>query len=1081
MKKLLLTIALAGFAAGAVAETPRWLRNPAISPDGKTIAFTYKGDIFTVAASGGKAHQLTSNSAYDSTPIWSPDGNTLVFSSTREGSADIFSIGKDGGTPVRLTTSTAKETPLAFINNHEILFSTNGMPAVGSAHPPFQGQLWKLDISEPGNRPQLFISLPTGAASVASDGRILYQDRKGVENIWRKHERSSQTSDIWLTENGKFTKLTDFNGHDLNPVWKADGSGFYYISEQDGILNVYESSVDGKTRRQLTNFKTHPVRFLSASNAGTLAYSWDGDIYTQKPGGKPEKLNVDIVADQYDADRVKAFVNHGASTLAVSPTGNEVAFVVRGEVYVTDAKYKTTKRITDTPAQERVVSFAKDGRTLVYDSDRDGFWGLYLAKIKNPDEKQFAYASEIVEEPLYKCTTAAQQPQFSPDGTKVAFLENRTELKVIDIKTKKVLTVLDGKHNYSYTDGDLSFEWSPDSKWLVVDYFDNGGWNNTDVAMVKADGSEVVNLTESGYANGNARFALNGKGVTYTTGKYGMKAQGSWGNQTDVMLTVLDGDAWDNFNATEEETTIREKAEKEKKEKEDKAKKDSADKKKGKKDKKEANKVEKAPEFEPEFAQRKYRTVRLTPGAGSYGDYFLAPKGDKFYYIVYSPTGSPTLYVRDLKKGDTKPLIQGVRGGLAPDAKGENMFLLAGDGIWKLDLAKGSKEKVEFDAPYDRKPSLEREYIFDHMTRQVKDKFYDENIHGLDWEGLCAHYREFLPYINNNEDFSILLSEVLGELNASHTGSGYRAPSRALPVAELGAFYDSSYTGDGLKVAEILPYGPLAAKKLNMKPGDIIMKIDGEKILAGKDYNELLEGKSGKKTRLEVVRNNGKTETIEMKPISSGELNDHLYLRWIERNQAMVDSLSQGRIGYVHIKGMDGGSYQTVYDQLLGKYRNCDAVIVDTRHNGGGWLHNDVARLFGGKEYVRFAPRGRYIGSEPFSQWFKPSAMLVNESNYSDAHGTPFTYQTLGLGKVIGAPVPGTMTAVWWETQIDPSIYFGIPQVTSMSLDGTVLENHQLTPDIIVYNSPEEELQGRDAQIEAAVKHLLEEVAKQKK
>ena len=198
-----------------------------------------------------------------------------------------------------------------------------------------------------------------------------------------------------------------------------------------------------------------------------------------------------------------------------------------------------------------------------------------------------------------------------------------------------------------------------------------------------------------------------------------------------------------------------------------------------------------------------------------------------------------------------------------------------------------------------------------------------------------------------------------------------------------------------------------------------------------------------------------------------------LYKRWVERNEKYVDSISGGKIGYVHVEGMDSPSFSNVYDRLLGKYRNADAVVVDTRWNGGGWLHNDLALLLNGKRYVDFVPRGQYIGSEPFSQWTKPSVMLVNEGNYSDAHGSPFTYQALGIGKVVGAPIPGTMTAVWWETQIDPSLIFGIPQVTSIDMQGNVLENHQLNPDIVVYNSPEDELAGKDTQLEAAVKALM--------
>ncbi len=818
------------------------------------------------------------------------------------------------------------------------------------------------------------------------------------------------------------------------------------------------------------------MRHLSAASNGTLAFSWDGDIYTMRPGSEPQKLAVEIIADQYDGDRVKYFTDRGATTMAVSPSGNELAFVIRGDVYVTDAKYKTTKRITDTPAQERYVSFSKDGRTLVYDSDRDGYWQLFTATIKNPDEKQFAYATEIVEEPLYKCATAAQQPVYSPDGNKIAFLEDRTEIRVIDPKTKKVNTALDGKYNYSYTDGDVSFSWSPDSKWLLADYIGIGGWNNTDIALVKADGTEVIDLTESGYSDGNAKWVLGGKAITYHTGKYGMKSQGSWGNQGDILMMALDGEAWDNFNATEEEIALMEKAEKEKKEKEEKAKEgDKKDKKKGKKDDK---KDDKSKDLTFDLANRKHRMARLTGSSAFVGDYFMNPKGTKFYYVARATEGGYNLMERDLKKGDTKVLIKGVSGGIETDAKGENIFLITGSGLKKIDLAKGSTENIEFEAPYDRKPSLEREYIFDHMVRQVNDKFYDKNIHGIDWTGYGEHYRQFLPYINNNEDFSILMSEILGELNASHTGSGHSAGGASLQTAELGAFFDPAYEGDGLKVTEVLPRGPLAARKVNVKPGDIIMSVDGKKIEAGKDYYPLLEGKAGKKTRLEIKRTDGKTDFAEIKPMQKWYLSDHLYKRWVEHNQAVVDSLSGGKIGYVHVEGMDGSSYQTVYDQLLGKYRNCDAVIVDTRFNGGGWLHNDIALLLGGKEYVRFMPRGKYIGSEPFSQWTKPSVMLVNESNYSDAHGTPFVYQTLGIGDVVGAPIPGTMTAVWWETQIDPSLYFGIPQVTSVDMQGNVLENHQLNPDVLIYNNPADELSGNDAQLAGAVKHLLSKTAK---
>ncbi|MCM1110451.1 MAG: S41 family peptidase [Clostridium sp.] len=1080
MKNLLTTALLLGGVvslSAAANDAPRWLRDVAISPDGKTIAFTYKGDIYTVPSAGGHASQLTTNSAYDSAPVWRPDGKQIVFRSNRNGSDDLYIIPAVGGTARRLTTHSGQETPLTFKDNSTLLFSANIAPGREAIQGPFAMQTYTIDVDSVNPRPRMYLSVPMGAAAFSSDGRLLYQDKKGFENIWRKHERSSGTSDIWMItpDDGKFTKITTFNGHDLNPVWNG-GDTFFYVSEEgDNTLNIFSSTLDGKQKRQLTHFSKHPVRSLSADAAGrNLAFSWDGEIWTMTPGEEPQKLNVEIITDDYDADQVKRYVSGGASNIAVSPSGDEVAFILRGDLYVTNTKYETTKRITNTPGQERCVSFSPDGRTLVYDSERDGVWQLFTTKIVSPDEKQFAYATDIVEEPLYRCETAAQQPEFSPDGKKVAFLENRTALRVIDLDTKEVTTALDGKFNYSYTDGDISFAWSPDSRWLLADYIGIGGWNNTDIALCRADGSEVIDLTESGYADSNPKWGVGGKALTYTTGKYGMKSHGSWGNQSDVIVMFLDTEGWDNYRISEEEKELLDK----KKKDEDSAKSDEHNSKKKDKKKKKGEEASE-PDVKPlefDLRNRKYRMSRLTPSSAFVGDYYLSPEADKFYYVATATEGGANLLVRDLRKEETKVLARGVSGGLLPDKKGENLFYLSGGGIKRVKLPSGEIEPVKFEALYERTPSGEREYIFDHMWKQVKDKFYDANLHGVDWEGYGQHYRELLPYIDNNRDFAILLSEILGELNASHTGSGTSSGWASLQMSDLGAFYDETYDGDGLMVAEILPRSPLSAKSVDVRPGDLILSIDGEKIVRGHDYYPLLEGKAGRNVRVGVRRQNGHEEEVTLKPMNAGQVNSVLYQRWVERNQAMVDSLSGGRLGYVHIEGMNTESFQTIYDQLLGKYRNREAVIVDTRWNGGGWLHNDVAQLLSGREYVRFVPRGQYIGSEPFSQWTKPSVMLVNESNYSDAHGTPFTYQTLGIGDVVGAPVPGTMTAVWWETQIDPSIYFGIPQVTSMDLEGNILENHQLTPDVLIYNNPGDVIEGRDSQIEGAVNHLMKKL-----
>lgn len=1069
MKKVVIGALGSVFALSAsAAEVPLWLRNVAISPDGSTVAFTYKGDIYTVPAAGGEARQITSDKAYDSYPVWSPDGSKIAFASKRAGSEDIFVIDANGGTARRLTTNSGSEQPKAWLDNHTILYVAAGAPSREAAQGPFSSQVYS--VTTDGSRPVMYSTIPMAALSVRPDGALLYQDRKGYENAFRKHEHSSSTGDIRLVKDGQNKLLTTFGGNDHNPVWTGDDT-FVYLSEEDGTFNVYSRNLSGTDKRKLTSFTTHPVRSLSAAGNGTLAFSWNGEIYTLVPGSEPRKVEVSIVSDDYDLDLVNQLRTSGATAMAVSPTGKEVAFVIRGDVYVTSVEYPTTKRITDTPAQERRISFSKDGRTLVYDSERDGLWQLFTATIKNPDEKQFVYATDIEETPLYSSDKPSQQPEFSPDGKKVAFLEDRTAIRVIDMDTKAVTTALDGKYNYSYADGDVEFMWSPDSRNLLASYIGVGGWNNTDIALVAADGSRVIDLTESGYSDSNPRWALNGEAVTWQSDRYGKRSHGSWGADNDVMFMALTPEAYDKLHLTEEEAALAKEQKDNSDTDDDKA--DKTDKKKDKK-KKKSDAADVAPAISYDFDNRFMRVERLTPRSGANGDYILSAEGDKLYFVIADATGKYNLMETDLREGETKVLVRGVSGGIVPDEKIENLYVISGRGMKKVSLAKGDAEDIEFEAFYDRKPSLERQYIYDHMLSQVKDKFYDANLHGVDWAAYGEAYRRFLPHISHNEDFAILLSEILGELNASHTGGSYRSGAR-YSTAVLGAFFDEDYRGDGLRVAEVIAGGPLSTAKAGIKPGDVITAIDGKKISDGMDYYPLLADKADKRVRLDIAPADGTaTRSITVKPIEAYEQNDLLYRRWVRRNQAVVDSVSGGRIGYVHVEGMDSPSFRTVFSEMLGKYRNREAIIVDTRWNGGGWLHNDLAILLGGKEYVRFVPRGQYIGSEPFSQWTKPSVMLVNEANYSDAHGSPFVYQTLGLGDVVGAPVPGTMTAVWWESQIDPSIVFGIPQVTSMDMQGNVLENHQLKPDVEVYNDPSRVEAGIDDQLIKSVEHLLD-------
>lgn len=1075
MNKLILATLLGAYGLAAQAQdNPLWMRHPAISPNGKTIAFSYQGDIFTVPSNGGTAKQITSNAAFDSYPVWSPDGNHIAFASNREGSIDVWVMDANGGIPKRVTTNSGSEYPLRWKDNSTIMFKASIMPTAKSII--FAGSYPQVyTVGMDGGRPKLFSDITMDALDINASGDVLYIDRKGYEDEWRKHHRSPITRDVWLKSGDSFRKLTTFDGEDRDPVWSADGKSFYYLSEQSGTLNIYHRTLDGK-ETQITNHEKNPVRFLSAATDGTLCYGYDGEIYTVRKGGQPQKTAIRIAADTEGKELIRQIRNSGAYNIKLSPNGKEIGFVMHGDVYVTSIEYRTTKQITNTPEQERYIDFSPDGRTIIYDSERNGVWQIYATTMKNKDEKQFAYATELVEERLTQSDQTSFQPKFSPDGKQIAFWENRGTLRVMDAKGKNVKTAMDGKFVYSYSDGDIDFTWSPDSKWLLSSYIGVGGWNNSDIALVNASGNgEIHNLTESGYNESNAKWVLDGKAMLFCSDRAGYRSHGSWGAEYDAYLMFFDLEAYERYRMNKEERALAKEnmTEKEKKKEE----------KKEEKEKKEMEKPE-AKEMEPlkfDLENCRDRIVRLTVTPSFLGDILLDKDGENIYYNVAFEKGMD-LWHRDLMTGNTELLIKNVGNGeMMFDKSYKEIYLAADGGIKKVTPQSKAMKNIEFEAQFNYQPYKERAYMFDHVWRQVKDKFYDKNIHGVDWEGYRKTYERFLPYINNNHDFQEMLSEMLGELNASHTGARYSGSWASLQTASLGLFFDEDYTGDGLKIAEVIKGSEIACKQTDVKSGCIIEKIDGTEIKAGMDYFPLLDGKIGKPVRLTIRPKSGRSFDVTTKGMSMNAVDDLLYKRWVDRNRQLVDSLSGGRLAYVHVRAMNSESFRTVYRELLSdKNRNREAVIVDDRHNGGGWLHDDLCTLLNGKEYQNFMPRGNYIGRDPFNKWTKPSCVLICEDDYSNGHGFPMVYKTLGIGKLIGTPVAGTMTAVWWETMIDNTMVFGIPQVGCMTLDGKYAENTQLNPDITVYNTPEDFLNGNDRQLKAAIEEMMKQIGEKK-
>ena len=734
------------------------------------------------------------------------------------------------------------------------------------------------------------------------------------------------------------------------------------------------------------------------------------------------------------------------------------------------------KRITNTPGQERSVSFSPDGRTLVYAAERENNWNIYTAAIARREEPYFYASTVLKEEPLVASAAEEFQPEFSPDGKEVAYLQDRVVLKVINLASRRTRTVLPAGHNYSYADGDQDYCWSPDGKWFLVQ-FGFVRLFTSEVGLVASDGKgQVINLTRSGFDNVGARWGMDGTMMFWQGTRDGAANVDGSPATYDVYGMFFTRAAYDRFLLSKPDFALLQEQEAKVKEDEDKAreKKDGA---KGKGKEPAAKKEEPKKDVVIELADLDQRKLRFTANSADIAGAALTKSGDKLFYLASFEKGYD-LWQTELRTKETKLLekLGADSADLELAADGKALFVLADGKVTKIDPESGKSEPVAVSGEMILAQAPEKAYMFDHMWRQIKQKFLVADLYGADWDLYYATYRKFLPFITNNYDYAEMVSEMLGELNASHTGCYYSGPrpADADATASLGIFLDYAYAGPGVKVAEVLSGGPLDKAALKVRAGHVIEKIDGQPVDGALDHARLLNRKAGQLTLLSVLDPEaGRRWEEAVKPVTRMEEGGLLYRRWVKARRAEVDRLSNGRIGYVHVRSMNDASFRTVIEEVLGLSIDKEALIVDTRFNGGGSLHDQLADFLNGKKVFDILPRGQLVGYEPYGKWIKPSIVLMGECNYSDAHLFPVEYKIKGIGKTLGMPVPGTGTFVWWETQIDPGLRFGIPQGGWRTPEGILCENNQLEPDILVKNDPDVLAGGRDQQIEAAVKELL--------
>lgn len=1053
-------------------EAPQWIRYPSISPDGAQIVFTYKGDLYLVKSTGGDAEQITFHEGHDYTPVWSRDGSEIAFASDRYGNFDVFIMPTAGGQATRLTYHSTDEQPFEFsADDKSVVFGATRMDIASHRQYPTGSQPELYAVPRKGGRVDQLWTIPAEyVQSSKTGGKMVYHDKKGGENEWRKHHQSGIARDIWIYDAKENTHhmLTDFYGEDRNPVFSPDGSEIFYLSERNGSFNVYALDLAAPSKTEaLTSLSDYPVRFLSISNDGLMSFSYDGELYTLKKGEAPQKVPVSIKTQAISNTDNFIAINGGVREMSISPNGKEIAFIARGEVFVTSVDGAMTKRVTDTPEQERFVEFSPDGKSIVYASEREGKWQIFQST-KLRDEEPFFFASTLLrEEPLVAVEADAYMPKFSPDGKKIAYVEGRRTLKIMDLADKTTVTLMTPAELFHMWDGDQYCTWSPDSKWLLATM--RPTMANSEVVLLDASGKQKMRkLTKSGYSDENAMWVNGGKQMLWFSNRDGLRSYATSGqSQYDVYTLFFEKEAWEKFSLSKEDYDLLKAVEEVNKN-------DSKDDKEKEKEK-EKDKPVKPLEFDWEEIED--RKARLTIHSSELGDAVLSKDGEKLYYLAAFEKGM-NLWSTDLRTKATKQEISldAPSAKLVWDKEQKNLYLLSSGAISKIDPETMKKEPIKISGEMTYDSEAERAYMFEHIWLRTKGIFYTPDMHGVDWDAAKINYEKYLPHLGNSYEFAEMISEMIGELNVSHAGARYsRSVEMADETASLGVFWDYNHEGNGLLITEVIAGGPLDKAGMGLKPGMIIEKIDGELISQEVDFAKLLNRKADKITLVEVSGSGSEVKQLTVRPISLGKENQLLYKRWVKKNQEEVDSLSGGKLGYVHIPGMSDGPYRNVFEEMMGKYHDRKAVIVDTRFNGGGDLVADLAMFFTGEKFLTYATADREVGYEPTARWTKPTLAMFNEANYSDGHCFACGYSDLTIGKTVGMPTPGTCSFAGWEALPDGSRWGAVP-ISAKNKAGEWLENNETRPEFIVKNMPGKIDRGIDQQLEKAVQELLKEV-----
>lgn len=1099
----------------AVATTPiEMVSDPALSPDGKQIAFSWNGDIWSVASEGGVAVQLTTDEARDSQPKFSPDEEQLAFVSSRSDSDQIYVMPVSGGAPQQLTYHTEGYALLEWYPDGQSLLTQ-----------ATRDHFWRRPErffqikTEPRTGEHLLFDAYGSNGTLSADGKRLLFTREGTR-WWRKGYHGSQASQIWLYEfsSGKFKQVVKNDAGCRSPLWHPDSKKFYYVSGQSGSFNLWERDLASAKETQLTDFSDDSVSFPCVSRDGsTIVFRHLFDLYRLRPGtGKrPEKLKISYKGDVSREPTMRRTLK-SATEVAFSKDGLEVAFIAGGDVWVMDTELREPKQVTNTAEEERDLLFAPDGETLIFASDMGEQCDIWQATREN-SKKYWWQNDQFTLKRLTNDTEVETGLSFSPTGDHVAYLRTRGDLWIMSPDGT-------GKRRIFTSWNEPDYDWSPDGKWLTYAVSDSDF--NRDVFVAPIDGSrEPFNLSmhpDNDYA---PVWSPDGSMIAFTARHIT--------DEVDIHYVDL--------LAEKSEETSRDRKLKKAIEKLQKAR-------KSKSSGAATKTAEPAASAQPEGAAKpaaktpppakkpttKPASKEVPDNAGNAAPAAAGavapPKPvvidfegihDRIHRVsIPNSTESGLFWSHDSKRlafqatvdakpgtytisppEDLKPKLLTAQTGSQATwiSQGNQILWLVSGTPASFSTSSSHGTSYSFRVAQAVDVGLRYETTFMQCWRAMRDNFYDGRLNNRNWDSI---YRKYAPMARISVDTAMLgniVSMMLGELNGSHLGfyvtSGTRRRGRSdspdssdkwrETTAHLGLRFDATFRGPGLKVRDIILHGPCDKTVSRVKPAEILLSVDGTAVDPDMDMTTVLNGRLDRDMTLRIKGTKGAERDVVIRPTSYSAVRSTLYEMWVRHNRELVSKASGGKLGYLHIQGMNMPSFyrfeQELYEVGVGK----DGLVIDVRENGGGSTTDRLLTALTQPQHALTLPRGGKQAGYPqdrtvYATWNKPIVAMCNQNSFSNAEIFSHAIKTLKRGHLVGVRTSGSVISTG-ATQIMDLGFLRMPfRGWFLINSGLDMEQNGAVPDFEVWPQPAELPAGKDRQLDKAVQVLKADVQKWK-